>query len=64
MLHAQGHPQARAKVPHERLVAVGRRAAQVMVHMEDVQPLAGDARAAAAVVYIERARACHEQQRG
>ncbi len=64
MLHAKGQTKPVAEAAHVRLVPVGRRATQMMVHMENVQALAGDARRPAAVGNVECARAGHNQKRG
>ena len=53
MLHAERQPKALAELPDERLVRIRRLAAQVMVHVEHMQALAGDARPTATVVQIE-----------
>ena len=62
VLHAQGQPQALTQIAHEGLVAVGGFTAKMMVHMQHVQPLAGNAGAAAPVVDVELAGAGHQGQ--
>ena len=64
VLHAQGQSLAGAQLAHERLIAVGCLAAQMVIDVQDVQSLAGDARRAATVRDVEGTRAGHEQQRG
>ena len=63
VLDAERQPEALAELAHKSLVPVGRRPAQMMVDVQDMQALARDARPAAAVGDIERARARHNEKR-
>ncbi len=60
-----GDAVAGGEVADELLVLVGVDAAQAMVHVEDVEALAGDAGAAAAVLDVQRGcRRQHQEGRG
>ncbi len=64
MLHAERQTEALTELAHERLVAIGGGAAQMVVHVQHVQALAGYGRASAPVGDVEPRCAGHDEQRG
>ena len=64
VFHTKRHPQALAERADKGLIPIGFGTAQMMVHMQNADPLARDPRKPAPVHDVELSRAGHQQQRG